>query len=237
MGNCLKTQLKESVNNDNLERLNCIKIKLTPYSGISQLTVGTGDGFTAVIVGTGKFTNSAGTEDRRQETSSINGTFYFKDVVDGDICYIQNKYQIAYFNGDDGKTYLKSGAVLNLDYCSNLLQIKFGNRNNPYFDVNDFSKKTTLNSLSLLRSFYNNTLYGDVETVVKNMVSNGRTTGTFKLGISGNNFKFHEVKSSTVSEWMLIEFISSTEVVVHAGETTSGQTLATYDGTSWTYSS
>lgn len=233
---CLVKKLKGSVQNADLERLGTIVLTLDSSVSYSDYFAfsGASEGY---IEGSGYFTDSTGSENQGRRKESASGiTVRIKSAADGDKLFIKSKYSITNLETSESSTLrqLKEGSRVNLDGCVSLTRIKMSRYNeNVYFDFNSFSKYNCV--ITSFRWHYNPYITGDIETIVENMIAGGRTFGTTltidarSCKIKLNDIAFIKSNASTVT----ITFTSASNVTVVQDETT----LATYDGSTWTYNS
>lgn len=233
MGNCLKTQLKESVSGD-LPILGTICFNLCTLNGVLNVQF---VGLTqARLTGNAVFSNSSGTTEFGK-TSTLSSS-YIKNPANGDMLYVKDKENLTkiLIAETPASRVLKENSGINLDYCSSLTEMNISKYNtNVSFDLNKFSK--TNHVLTKLRYHNNNKIVGDVETIVENMIAGGREFG--------NTLQIQAVRSSirlnnnifmiSPLEAILITFTAANNVTVNVGEQGTGALLASWDGSTWTY--
>lgn len=235
---CLVTTLRGSVNNGELPILGAIEIEMAQSSVYPYLRV---DGTTkAKIVGTGYFTDSAGSSNLGQEITAtpFNNAIYV-NCNNGDKLLITPKYNCTLLMVEEksGGVIIKANSVLNLSYLSALTQLNISKYIlNVNCDLNTLSKNNIV--LTKVRWHNNPLLVGDIETIVENMVSNGRNSGTLSIAAEHSGLRLNGVTfMEGASQYILITFNSATNVTVNAGEQGAGALLASWDGSTWTYGS
>lgn len=231
--NCLVTKLKGSVENESLPVLNAIKIELKSSQQVIYISLNTIT--TVKLIGNAVFTSSDGSQNYGKEYTDT--SCYIKNINDGDFLFIYGKYDLSNIYTEDNKVFIKDNYPLDLDYCGEITRLQIGNRNLVNIDLNKFSKYNT--KVTYIRNFYNNNIYGDLETIAENMLANGRDGSVANdilcIGTDSTNLKLNGVK--TANDYNTINFISSSSIIIYAGENkTSGTVVASYDGSTWTYS-
>lgn len=232
MGNCLKTQLKEVVNNDNLDFLGALRIPLSAYNsiGLFQITKPDSTG-KFLILGNGVFCNQDGTETYGKE---INNTykFYIKGAQNGDYLISLDKYSMTAIYSNTSSI-LRSSEKINFDFCNNLREI---NLLGSLCTIELNKVSLYAKDLAELVLSYNNNVDGDIETIVENILKLGRNTGTLSVKGYNTKIRLNGVNFFTVysdrTETMTITFGNNSATC-----TWKGNTVASYNGSTWTYSS
>lgn len=235
MENCLKTQLKATVNDDTLPILNVLTIPLAQIeSGTKYCIFDGGEGCSIQIVGNGKiYSNAEGTVELQQPVS-ISGQYataiYFGNVSDGDKLRINNKYGFEKFYTEVSGL-IKNNAVIDPSGLISLTTIQLG-WDVIAMDLDEVSKYAK--NLSDIRAYTSPLLKGSIETIVENLISLNRNDGTlniqgYQLGITLNGQKLFENYEDR-SELFTVTFNNNTATC-----TWKGDTVASYDGSTWTY--
>lgn len=229
MENCLKTQLKAIVANDELDFLGYIRIPLEEYSSIAFFQIGNNSADKYRILGNGVFCNNDGSTIYGKEiVPTFN--FYIKDTLDGDILFISNKYNITNIYSNTGGVF-SSTSEIDLSYCNSLTSINIRSAHS-IIKLNEVSSYTK--NLSTIDVVYANQVEGDIETIVENILKLGRNSGSLtiygystKIRLNGIKF-FTSYNDRTLGA--IIAFGNNSATV-----TWKENTIATYDGSSWTY--
>lgn len=232
MSNCLKTQLIASVQNDSLPILGNWEMELAAITQKAKIYITIPNG-TAKIIGSGHFYSSDNT-DLGQNISLSTENIYINNTSNTDKLVINSKYDIEQFNtADNSFSVLKSGAHLDATFLSSMENLILSNRDKPELNIEDLG-----NSINIItfNNPYNSVISGNVETLVESQVSNGRNSGTFVIGAAHttgillNGTNVFESRAA-----ICISFISATSVVIYDGTTPGGTTIASWDGSTWTY--
>lgn len=235
MKNCLVTQLKGAVNNDNLEIFGELRI---PMVSISQSPARIGIlGSKIEIEGSGHFTNYDGTQDYGK-TASPSNELYIIGTNSSSELIIEDKYNCTKISNASNKAAFKDSGTLDVSWMAKLSDLYFYiYYRNLKLDIEQWA--TYSPTMSTLWSAYGY-ITGSVENVVENQLKLGRNTGTITFDIQAaenTNIRFNGSKvfpfpSSNIGR-LLIIFNSADDVVVKLKDNTIGS----YNGSTWTYNS
>lgn len=186
MGNCLKTQLKEVVNNDNLSKFNellihCSSVEDTSNVNYNYFYLGVKEPVTITVVGNGYFVFDGEdiTDPSKQRTTYTGPSAVFRLANGNYKLAISNKYVVSVLN-----TNLNSGGERVAKVNFNDLSYILGMTNLGMIAINSENWKIIKN-LSLLSIFMSANTYGDVADLpgqdFTNLIINGGTsiTGDF----------------------------------------------------------
>lgn len=231
---CLVTKLKGIVSNNRLPKLGELSIDLAAHSGKSRVELRFNAPVTLTIIGGGKFyTSSSGSEigNQIEETATYAKDYYIGNTTEGDKLVISNKYAIVRLKFVEGSTFFKGNSVLDCDYLPSLQMLNtFTSK--IEIDANKLSKNAK--DLSIFYALDNTLVSGEIETIVENILSLGRNDGTLSitaylsyLKLNGNRFF---VTASDRLKEMTITFGNNSASCVW-----KGNTIASYDGSTWSY--
>lgn len=231
MNNCIKSQLKEVVENDRLNYFGAITLNLASFDGIGRIDV-RGNGVTLHIDGEGVFCSSTGTISSTPKDAN-SGTLYLKNIADNDKLLIKNKYNVTSLVFSNNFYAAKTTPVLS--YLVNLQTLRTNNfSNNMHIDLNSISKYSK--DLITIGNTYNSNCTGDIETIVENLIALGRSSGRLDMTGYSTNIKLNDTNFFASyddrNETLTITFGNNSATC-----TWKGNTVASYDGLTWTYSS
>ena len=163
MGNCLKTQLKENVNNDNLEGLESLNFTVIAienpgsYDYLFKATGGT-------IVTPQEYPMTG--------DNLANGNY--KVIVN-------NKYSVTNITVADACV-LSSGGIEKFAYMTELTALLYVNNGSGY-ESRKFGNIESLGNLIKLEIFYvgGTVISGDLDVLAKSQVLSGRNSGTLEV--------------------------------------------------------
>lgn len=236
MGNCLKTQLKEVVNNDNLNKLGeyCLTIKdggpgptlvLRSFLPSANLR----------IVGSGKFyTDGTYTTEIGQETTyqDVNTTIYINGCSDGDKLFISDMYDLYSFVVANNGGYIKDSSF-NSEYMQKLRYCEPFYWANLSMNLNEF----IIGKRDIEHCYFlgNTLISGEIETVTESLINQGRNSGTLEIFAAYSAIKLHNenfFSDKDPNTAMIIEFSGNTATV-----SWENNVIANYNGSTWTYNS
>ena len=186
MENCLKTQLKESVSNDNLQRLGMlrlnVKVGVLENDQQRQLLLRVSEPCKGICRNGVAYLATVKLQDPYQQEINIQQGSSMVYLKNQDFCFdISNKMAINGFSTEN-QSLFTSLIEFNLEdfkYVLNLDVLILKN-SNVKGTINSLGLLILLNVLNLL----NTTCPGEITTLAADMVTNGRTSG--KLTVVGN---------------------------------------------------
>lgn len=231
MDNCKKTSLRGIAQNDNLNYFRAITLNLASFDGIGRIDV-YGTGVTLHIDGEGVFCSSTGTISSTPKDAN-SGTLYLKNIADNDKLLIKNKYNITSLIFSNN--FYAANTTPALNYLVNLQTLRPNNySNNMHIDLNSISKYSK--DLTTIDNMYNSNCIGDIETIVENLIALGRSSGSLAMTGYETNIKLNDTNFfrsyADRTEKLTITFGNNSATC-----TWKGNTVASYDGSTWTYNS
>lgn len=235
MENCLVTQLKGSVNNENLEKLGVIKFTLAEQSGTRRCDIATSGNFEMTIIGDAVFTDNTGTDNLGKHLTGVatgNIQKYLKNVSEGDVLEIKNKYVIVRW-GANNPSELISSKISSLEWLTDLETLNFGvNHFGISLDLNTLTKYSS--NIKTIVAINDTNCYGTIETMVENIFGKRTVADNLAMSVYGAKIKLNNtlLRIASTSTNITIAFTSSGATV------TLGSTqIAEYDkDNGWTYS-
>ena len=239
INNCSVTKYKRVINNDSLEKLGVLNIELQAYSGTNRdIEIDGTEPFTVYIDGEGLFYKTSSIEsvighsvdavksgDVYQVRVNINNT------ANGDVMYITNKYYLTKIQLKTDSMYVKGGTSVDVSYLEEMVSFQ-PNQQKIKYSIDTLSKYSK--NLEIIECSYNPYVEGDIETMVENMIALGRNSGSMTIKAYASKVKFHGQKFFTEyddrSQYMTITFGNNSATC-----TWKESTIATYNGTTWSY--